>query len=205
MSTTCTSKSALLKGLRPLFANQQQVVATQKVLSKACTIACIYCDIWRLAALIATHVPLAARYNLRSSSPTSSPISSTPSSPTFSPISRTNSESTLYPHVLSASKKIEAQLQTQRSRLSSILSICTVSGVEECEGLRIAHDRCSAAVEDLLDQEEDLEEALLEEIQEQQALYDYDYAYASHYACPDATKTYDHPQERRPSMVNVAI
>ncbi|KIV87824.1 hypothetical protein PV11_03344 [Exophiala sideris] len=201
MPCTCASKAALLKGLRPVFANQQQVAATQKVLSSACITDCIYCDIWKLAALIATHMPLAARYNLRSNSPTNSPTSSTPSSPTFSPISRTTSESTPYPHILAGSKRIEAQMQTQRSQLSSILSFCTVSGVEECEGLRVAHDRCSAAVEDLLDQEEDLEEELLEELQDQ---YDYDYGYASQYAYSD-TKTYDYPQQRRPSLVDVAI
>ncbi|KAK4939175.1 hypothetical protein LTR10_020474 [Elasticomyces elasticus] len=188
MPYTCASKAALLKGLRPVFANQQQVAATQKVLSSACITDCIYCDIWKLAALIATHMPLAARYNLRSNSPTSSPTSSTPSSPTFSPISRTTSESTPYPHILAGSKRIEAQMQTQRSQLSSILSFCTVSGVEE-------------SVEDLLDQEEDLEEELLEELQDQ---YDYDYGYASQYAYSD-TKTYDYPQQRRPSLVDVAI
>jgi hypothetical protein len=77
--------------------------------------------------------------------------------------------------------------------------------------LWIAHDRCSAALEDLLDQEEDLEEALLEDIQEQQTTaYDYDYSYnygygyASQYSYPD-TKGYAYPQERRPSFVDVAI
>ncbi|KAK5232801.1 hypothetical protein LTR99_009114 [Exophiala xenobiotica] len=203
------TKVALFKGMRPLFTNQQQISATQRILSSTCSTSCIYCDIWKLAALIASHVPLAARYNLHSSTPTASPTSSRPSSPWLSPIYPTASQSTPYAHILSASRKIEAQIQLQRSQLNSILSICTVSGADECEGLWIAHDRCSAALEDLLDQEEDLEEALLEDIQEQQTTaYDYDYnygyGYASQYSYPD-TKGYAYPQERRPSFVDVAI
>ena len=207
MPSTCRTKVALFKGLRPLFSNQQQISTTQRILSSTCSTSCIYCDIWKLAALIASHVPLAARYNLLSSTPTASPTSSRPSSPFLSPIDSTASQSTPYAHILSASRKIEAQIQLQRSQLNSILSICTVSGADECEGLWIAHDRCSAALEDLLDQEEDLEEALLEDIQEQQTTaydYDYGYGYASQYSYP-GIKGYAYPQERRPSMVDVAI
>jgi len=207
MPSTCRTKVALFKGLRPLFSSQQQISATQRILSSTCSTSCIYCDIWKLAALIASHVPLAARYNLQSSTPTTSPTSSRPSSPLLSPIHPTTCQSTPYAHILSASRKIEAQIQLQRSQLNSILSICTVSGADECEGLWIAHDRCSAALEDLLDQEEDLEEALLEDIQEQQTTaydYDYGYGYASQYSYP-GIKGYAYPQERRPSMVDVAI
>lgn len=213
MHLTCKTKVALLKGMRPHFSNQQHVTTTQKILSSACatTTSCIYCDIWKLAALIASHVPLRARYNLPSTSPTSSPMSSRPSSPiSFSPTP---------PHadMASVSRKIEAQIQAQRSQLNSILSICTVSGADECEGLRMAHDRCSAAVEDLLDQEEDLEEALLEELQEQQSVYHYDceynhhhHGYTSDYTYPDIKGGFpypypSYPHDRRPSAFDVTI
>jgi hypothetical protein len=73
-----------------------------------------------------------------------------------------------------------------------------VSGADETEGLRMAHDRCCTSVEDLLDQEEDLEECLLRDLQETQATYEYnDYAYAGQSQC--------YPQDRRQSMINVAI
>ncbi|KIX08661.1 uncharacterized protein Z518_03318 [Rhinocladiella mackenziei CBS 650.93] len=197
MPSACRAKPALLKGFRPFLSTQQEVDATQKILSAACSTTCIYCDIWKLATLIASHVPLSTRYHLLTGTPANSPHSSTPSSPVSpSPISRTTSQSTTYAHVLCASKRIEAQFQTQRSRLSSILSICTVSGADETEGLRMAHDRCSAAVEDLLDQEEELEEALLKDLQEQQYAYEYEYGYAGQYG---------HSHERRPSMIHVAI
>lgn len=83
----------------------------------------------------------------------------------------------------------------------------------------MAHDRCSAAVEDLLDQEEDLEEALLEELQEQQSVYQYDceydhhhhhHGYSSDYTYPDIKGGLSYPypsypHDRRPSAVDVAI
>ncbi|KAL6248538.1 hypothetical protein RBB50_004793 [Rhinocladiella similis] len=224
MPLTCRTKVALLKGVRPHFSNQQHVATTQNILSSACSTSCIYCDIWKLAALIASHVPLRARYNLPSTSPTTSPTSSRPSSPiSFSP---TFSTSTPHADMASVSRKIEAQIQAQRSQLNSILSICTVSGADECEGLRMAHDRCSATVEDLLDQEEDLEEALLEELREQQSVNRYECEYDHHgyasreYLYPDIKDSsycdsysypyaypypYPYSQERRPSAVDVAI
>jgi hypothetical protein len=205
MSSPCPAKAALLSGLRPVFSTQQQIAATRKVLACTCSPSCVYCDIWKLASLIASHVPLAARYNLSTETPANSPTSSTPSSPLLSsPLSRTTSQSTPYALILSSSKKIAAQMQTQKSRLSSILSICTVSEAEECEGLRLAHDRCSAAVEHLLDQEEDLEEALLEDMQQQQAIYECDYGYGAQYTYSDPTGC-AYPQERRPSMIGLAI
>lgn len=193
MPGTCTSKPALLKGLRPVLSTQQQVAATQKILSSACSSSCIYCDIWKLATLIASHVPLSARYDLITGTPSHSPTSSRPSSPVLS--STISEASSPYASIVSASKKIEAQFQTQRSQLSSILSICTVSGAEQTEGLRMAHSRCSAAVEDLLDQEEELEEALLKDLQEQQ--------YAHEYHHPSPYGYYSFSYERRPSMIDV--
>jgi hypothetical protein len=179
-----------------MLSTQTQITATQKLLSSACAQDCIYCDIWKLATLIASHTGLTARYNLSTGTPANSPNSSQPSSPTASsPISL--SSSTPYAYIISASKKIEAQFQTQRSRLSSILSICTVAGADQTEGLRMAHDRCSAAIEDLLDQEEELEEELLKDIQELQYMHEYESGYGSQY--------YTYSEERRPSMVHVAI
>ncbi|EXJ78837.1 hypothetical protein A1O1_09239 [Capronia coronata CBS 617.96] len=199
MPSDCRTKAALFKGCRPSLSNPQQISATQQLLYTACSTPCIHCDIWKLATLIASHVPLAARYDLLTGTPVNSPMPSAPSSPTASsPISRTMSRSMTYPQLVSASKKIEAQFQAQRSRLNSIVSICTVSGADETEGLRMAHDRCSAAVEDLLDEEEDLEECLLKDLQEVQYGYDYD-DYGR--TVPDDY----YPQARRPSMIDVAI
>lgn len=198
MSSHCRTKSAILRGLRPMLSTQTQIMATQKLLSSACTQDCIYCDIWKLATLIASHTGLATRYHLTTGTPSNSPNSSQPSSPTASsPISLDSA--TPYAYIISASKKIEAQFQTQRSRLSSILSICTVTGADETEGLRMAHDRCSAAIEDLLDQEEDLEEELLKDIQEMQYVHEYETGYGSQY------ESFGYREERRPSMVHVAI
>jgi len=179
-----------------MLSTQTQVAATQNLLSSACQQDCIYCDIWKLATLIASHTGLATRYNLSTGTPVNSPSSSQPSSPTASsPISLDSSNP--YAYIISASKKIEAQFQTQRSRLSSILSICTVAGADQTEGLRMAHDRCSAAVEDLLDQEEELEEELLKDMEELQYMHEYESGYGSQY--------YTFREERRPSMVHVAI
>lgn len=57
-----------------------------------------------------------------------------------------------------SAKTIDASFQTQRARLASILSICTVDGAEESEGLRIAHDRCLSSVTDLMKQKSTLQE-----------------------------------------------
>ncbi|OQU97437.1 hypothetical protein CLAIMM_03367 [Cladophialophora immunda] len=174
MTSPCKAKTALLRGIRPLVSTQQQLAATQKILSLACSEECIYCDIWKLATLIASHSPLSLA---------------------------TTSSSTPYKSIISASKRIEAQFQTQRSQLNSILSICTVSGVDATEGLRLAHDRCATAVEDLLDQEEDLEEELLRDLQEEQ--YHLSYSYDTQYSYPSDSVAYGYTYERRPSMVHV--
>ena len=199
MSSPCRAKTAVVRGLRPLFTTQQQATATQSILASACSQRCIYCDIWKLATLVATHSPLSARYNLSTGTPTNSPISSTPSSPVASsPISP--SFPTPYGSIIKASKRIEAQFQTQRSQLNSILSICTVSGADSTDGLRMAHDRCAQAVEDLLDQEEELEEELLRDLEDQH--YDYQFSYSSQYSY--SSYAYDYSHEQRPSMVHVS-
>lgn len=67
------------------------------------------------------------------------------------------------------------------------------------QGLRMAHDRCAQAIEDLLDQEEDLEEDLLKDLQDQH----YNYSYSSQYNYPTSSPAYGYSHERRPSMVHV--
>jgi hypothetical protein len=69
----------------------------------------------------------------------------------------------------------------------------------------MAYDRCSDAVEDLLDQEEALEEALLEEIQEMQYVHEYECDYYGDTQYLGSGWATNHPQERRPSMVDIAI
>ena len=190
MPSTCRAQGPLSRGLKPLFTTLQQSAATQKIISSACSRSCIYCDIWRLSALIASHSPLAARYDLATGTPTNSPSSS----PTSSPASP--SSPSPYGSIIKGCKKIEAHFQTQRAQLNSILSICAIAGPEAEEGLRRAHDRCAKAVEDLLDQEEDLEEDLLKDQEEQlRALH---YGYGSQCSYP----TSKHSHDRRPSMVH---
>jgi hypothetical protein len=199
-SSTCRAKPALLRGLKPVFTTQQQSTATQRILSSACSRTCIYCDIWKLATLIASHSPLAARYNLALGTPTHSPVSSAPSSPvTGSPLS---ASPTPYGSLIKASKRIEAQFQTQRSQLNSILSICAVAGADAEEGLRLAHDRCAQAVEDLLDMEEDLEEEILKDMEDSH--YDYQYNYTSRYNYPTLSPLLEHADERMTNMVHVS-
>jgi len=200
MPSTCTAKPALLRGLKPLFTTQQQAAATQKIISSACSRSCIYCDIWRLTALIASHSPLSARYNLATGTPTNSPVSSIPSSPVSATASPTSQSPTPYGSVIKASKRIEAQFQTQRSQLNSILSICTVAGADAEKGLRMAHDRCMTAVEDLLDQEEDLEEELLRGLHNQH--YSYQYSHGSQYGYYASSSSDGYSHGRRPSMVH---
>ncbi len=196
MPSICRAKSALLRGVKPIFTTQQQAAATQKVLSSACLRTCIYCDVWKLATLIASHSPLATRYNLSTGTPTNSPTSSTPASPVGSPLSQSP---TPYGSVIKACKRIEAQFQTQRSQLNSIISFCAMAGADAEDGLRRAHDRCAQAIEDLLDREEDLEEDLLKDLEEQR--YDYQYGYSSQYSYATSS-SYPHSHERRPSMVH---
>ena len=41
------------------------------------------------------------------------------------------------------------------------MSICTVEGADECDGLRLAHDRCLGSVADLMEQERMLESQIV--------------------------------------------
>jgi len=130
--TACRSKQALLRGLRP------NPSSPQKIQCGVCTHHCIFCDIWKLATLVASHA-----------------LSSVPTSPKLQHRTSTPSPSTYDNFDCGRSQRaIEAQFQTQRAQLASIMSICTVDGAEESEGLRIAHDRCLGSVRELMKQEQ---------------------------------------------------
>ena len=122
----------------------------QRIQCGICPGRCIFCDIWKLASLIFARVPISQKY-AASLSPKRLYRSSRADSPThretfdWEPTER----------------MIEAQFQSQRARLASIMSICTVDGAEESEGLHMAHDRCLSSVQELLYQEKVLEETIL--------------------------------------------
>lgn len=148
-SENCKFRHALLRGLRP---NSE----TQKVQCGVCTDRCIYCDIWKLATLIYTHLPASLKSKSHSRSSSSSSVGS-PHLSRSSSSSSTSSSSSKNEFEVSA-KTIEASFQAQRARLASILSICTVEGAEESEGLRMAHDRCLSSVTHLVYQQQALRE-----------------------------------------------
>lgn len=173
----CRSKQALLKGLRP---NPQQ-----KSVCGVCTRRCIFCDIWKLATLVYSRVPLSEKYG------TSQPKSQ--SSRASSPTHRETYEWE------SSEKVIEYQFSQQRARLASIMSICTVEGADESEGLFVAHDRCLSSVKQLLYQERVLETTLVRSLQQ------------SHRRPSDTcgvsinNAEYYYGRDRRPSRVGLAM
>ena len=139
----CKYKKALLRGFRPSPQNE-------KLQCGVCPNRCIYCDIWKLATLIYSHAPAALKSHSRQSlSSSSSPYLSRSSSSASSSSDSDDETSTKY---------IQAAFQAQRARLASILSICTVDGADECEGLRLAHDRCLISVTDIMNKERMLQE-----------------------------------------------
>ena len=129
----CAARKLLLRGCKP---HLQKIQITRGM----CATECIFCDIWQLASLVQSHTPLTP--HTRSPSPG---------------CLRTPSPSSDIERSL---KTLEAQFQTQRARLASILSICVVDGAEESEGLRLAHDRCLSTVTSLLNQRAILEQML---------------------------------------------
>lgn len=169
----CQSKQALMRGLRPS--------PQQKIHCAVCRRVCIFCDIWKLASLVYTHVPLSCRY------------STTPDQ-----LQRLSSEPS-YDYAR-AEKAIEAAFSTEQFRLSSIMSICTVEGAEESDGLRIAHDRCLMTVKELLYQEALLEEALIRVASPEPYS---PHSYASRASRQQSRSQYYYEQ-RRPSMVSMA-
>jgi hypothetical protein len=131
-----------MRGMRP----QHQ----QKIQCGVCPGRCIYCDIWNLATLLFTRVPISNKY------------ASSLSSKKLSRSSRADLPTHRETFDWEASERmIEAQFQTQRARLASIMSICTVEGADESEGLWVAYDRCLRHVQELLYQEKTLEETII--------------------------------------------
>jgi len=170
----CQSKQALMRGLRPS--------SQQKIQCGVCRRKCIFCDIWKLASLVYTHTPLSKRY---STSPEK--------------LQRLSSEPSY--NYAQAEKAIETAFSSERVRLASIMSICTVEGADESEGLWVAHDRCLTTVEELLYQEALLEEALIRAPSPQPYSA---HSYSSRASRQEAHSHYYHEQ-RRPSMVTMAV
>ena len=130
----CQSKQLLMRGLRPS--------PQHKIHCSVCTRRCIFCDIWKLASLVFTHVPLSYRY-----STTPEKLRSMSCEPSYD-----------YGRI---EKAIEGSFMNEQFKLQSIMSICTVEGAEESMGLRMAHDRCLEVIAQLLQEEEKLELALI--------------------------------------------
>lgn len=169
----CQSKQALMRGLRPS--------PQQKIHCAVCRRVCIFCDVWKLASLVYTHVPLSNRY---STSPEN--LQKLSSEPSY--------------NYAQAEKAIEAAFSSERVRLASIMSICTVEGADESEGIWIAHDRCLTTVKELLYQEALLEEALIRAPSPEPYSQ---YSYSSRASRQQSQNHYYHEQ-RRPSMVSMA-
>ncbi|ERF72345.1 hypothetical protein EPUS_06101 [Endocarpon pusillum Z07020] len=143
----CKAKRLLLRDIRPTPNSRNQSLLRK---SDLCPKQCIYCDIWKLALLVYS----------RQAQPTSKP--NTPTTPSFPTRQQSQSYYSPRPSPTSpyppndhqqALRAVEAGHTLQRAQLSSILSICTVEGAEESEGLRIAHDRCLGAVLELVRRE----------------------------------------------------
>lgn len=135
----CKAKRLLLRDIRPTPNSQSQYLLRK---ADICPSRCIYCDIWKLALLVYS------RQNQQPNSPTSPLTSQQPNS---------RSSQTPKNGYERAMKSLESAHHVQRTCLSSIISICTVDGAEESEGLRVAHDRCLASVLELLRQERTLQ------------------------------------------------
>jgi hypothetical protein len=152
----CKAKNLLLRSIRPIPNSPSQTLLRK---SDLCPSKCIYCDIWKLALLVSS----------RQNTPSST--NNSPTSPSFPPSQtqqhhQQRGSSQTCPRTPSsprpttpqhqAFKSLESAYTLQRARLSSIISICTVEGAEECTGLRVAHDRCLAAVLELVRKERTL-------------------------------------------------
>ena len=149
----CKAKHFLLRSIRPIPNSPSQSLLRK---SDLCPTKCIYCDIWKLALLVSSRKKTPSSTNNSPTSPSfpltepqkqhqprgsSQTCPRTPSSPL---------PTTTYHQGL---KSLESAYTLQRARLSSIISICTVEGAEESTGLRVAHDRCLAAVLELVRKE----------------------------------------------------
>lgn len=179
----CTSKQALVHGLRPKSG--------QKLVCGVCPRRCIFCEIWKLAVLVYTRTPLSHKYGTVQPRRLQSARASSP----------THRETYDWE---ASERMIEAQFQQQRVRLASIMSICTVEGAEESEGLQVAHERCLTSVKQLLYQERVLEDTLVRSTQTSQRRPSEIHYTGQHY-CGPANTDYYYPTERRQSRVGLAM
>jgi hypothetical protein len=180
----CKSKQALLRGLRPRPG--------QTLNCGDCSRECIFCDIWNLAVHVYTRTPLSHKYETVQPRRQQSARASSP----------THRETYDWE---ASERMIEVQFQQQRVRLASIISICTVEGAEESEGLHVAFDRCLRSVKQLLYQERVLEETLVKSIQSSQRRpSETQYAGTGQY-CGSANSDYYYSSQRRPSRVGIAM
>jgi hypothetical protein len=179
----CRSKQALLRGLRPH--------PSQKLNCGDCRRECIFCDIWNLAVHVYTRTPLSKKYGTTQPKQQQSARASSP----------THRETFDWE---TSERMIEVQFQQQRVRLASIMSICTVEGAEESEGLHVAFERCLASVQQLVYQERVLEDTLVRSIQSSQRRPSESQYTGQH--CGSANTDYYYPTtERRQSRVGLAM
>jgi hypothetical protein len=185
MPSSCKSRQAILRGVRP---NSQQ-----KTVCGICTSRCIYCDIWKLANLISTRIPLTQKYGAVAS-------------PKLHRSSRAESPTHRETYDWEASERmIDAQFQTQRVRLASIMSICTVDGADAVEGLRLAHDRCLGSVKELLYQERVLEDTIQRSTAQRSSSRPGTSQRTGQGCGNSTTNNYYYSNERRPSRVGLAL
>ncbi len=155
----CRAKRLLLRDIRPTSNSRNQSLLRK---SDLCPKQCIYCDIWKLALLVYSRpTPPTSKPN----TPTSASLTSFPTHQQSQPSYYSPGPSPTSPYPPNdyqrSLRTLEAGHTLQRAHLSSILSICTVEGAEESEGLRIAHDRCLAAVLELVRRERAIRREML--------------------------------------------
>lgn len=169
----CQSKQLLMRGLRPS--------PQQKFHCAVCTRRCIFCDIWKLASLVYTHISLSNRYST-------------------TPEKLRQYSNQAYDYAL-AEKSIEAAFSNERVRLASIMSICTVEGADECEGLRMAYSNCLREVIQLLEQEQVLELALVRAPSPDFSQYSYS-SRSTHQQSPHSqSRSHYYNDHRRPGLI----
>ena len=139
MSSPCVAKQALrlgrlsLSGARPSYCG-------------VCPERCIFCDVWKLATLILTRCSFFARRNSISNSISNGhTYGETLDAPASTPLYKHSNRSKV-------TQTLDMQLQHQRTQIRHIISMCTIEGIEEYDGLRIACDRCSYSYQNLLRQ-----------------------------------------------------
>src|SRR5271170_5578093 len=143
----CPSKPLLLRGIRPT-----PLQTNTKSPCGVCPTRCIYCDIWKLAVVVYSQVPLRSSPPLSPQLPHAAPRHHRDCRPLYArtPAAAASSFSAATAEL---ERELDVSFATQRARLASIMSICTVEGASESAGLRLAHDRCLKSVEELIRRE----------------------------------------------------